>query len=166
MFLFDDGLVALGGYPERRGWCVVGGSIGQKAKGASCLRCHHNQGFGAVWSKGNATQRNEVSYSRYGPFINIKMLTICQGQIEQWRRIYVYDRAPYCFAGMLTHKVVTVRQQGLALTAEIISWCGEALLASVVSELRSAQKTELDQMVAEKSKGSPRVPSLYLRKDR
>lgn len=68
--------------------------------------------------------------------------------------------------GMLAHKVVTVRQQGLALTAEIISWCGEALLASVVSELRSAQKSELDQMVADKAKGSPRVPSLYLRKDR
>lgn len=62
--------------------------------------------------------------------------------------------------------MVAVRQQGLALTAEIISWCGEALLVSVVSELRSAQKTELDQMVAEKNKGSPRVPSLYLRKDR
>lgn len=67
---------------------------------------------------------------------------------------------------MLTHKVVAVRQQGLALAAELVSWCGEAMLASVVSELRSAQKTDLDNLVKEKATGSPRVPSLYLRKDR
>ncbi|CAM9413692.1 unnamed protein product [Ectocarpus fasciculatus] len=68
--------------------------------------------------------------------------------------------------GMLSHKVVAVRQQGLALAAEIISWCGEPMLASVISELRSAQKTDLDGLVKEKATGSPRVPTLYLRKDR
>ncbi|CAN0487796.1 unnamed protein product [Ectocarpus sp. 12 AP-2014] len=68
--------------------------------------------------------------------------------------------------GMLSHKVVAVRQQGLALAAEIISWCGEPMLASVTSELRSAQKTDLDGLVKEKATGSPRVPTLYLRKDR
>ncbi|CAM9903323.1 unnamed protein product [Scytosiphon promiscuus] len=68
--------------------------------------------------------------------------------------------------GMLSHKVVAVRQQGLGLAAEIISWCGEPILASVTSELRSAQKTELDVLVKEKPTGSPRVPTLYLRKDR
>ncbi|CAM9795466.1 unnamed protein product [Ectocarpus sp. 6 AP-2014] len=68
--------------------------------------------------------------------------------------------------GMISHKVVAVRQQGLALAAEIISWCGEPMLASVTSELRSAQKTDLDGLVKEKATGSPRVPTLYLRKDR
>lgn len=69
--------------------------------------------------------------------------------------------------GMLSHKVVAVRQQGLALAAEIISWCGEPMLASVVSELRSGQKTDLDGLVKEKATaGSPRVPTLYLWNDR
>lgn len=68
--------------------------------------------------------------------------------------------------GMLSHKVVAVRQQGLVLAAEIISWCGEPMLASVVSELRAGQKTDLDGLVKEKATGSPRVPTLYLRKDR
>lgn len=71
-----------------------------------------------------------------------------------------------CSSGMLSHKVVAVRQQGLALAAEIISWCGEPMLASVISELRSAQKTDLDGLVQEKATASPRVPTLYLRKDR
>lgn len=67
---------------------------------------------------------------------------------------------------MLSHKVVAVRQQGLSLAAEIVSWCGEPMLASVISELRSAQKTELDNLVKDRVTGSPRVPTLYLRKDR
>lgn len=67
---------------------------------------------------------------------------------------------------MLSHKVVAVRQQGLVLAAEIISWCGEAILASVTSEMRPSQKTELDTLVKEKSTGSARAPTLYLRKDR
>lgn len=68
--------------------------------------------------------------------------------------------------GILTHKVVAARQQGLALAAEIVSWCGEPMLVSVVSELKSAQKSELDNLVKEKAALSPRVPTLYLRKDR
>lgn len=67
---------------------------------------------------------------------------------------------------MLSHKVVATRQQGLALAAEIVSWCGEPILASVISDLRSAQKTDLESQVKEKATGSPRVPTLYLRKDR
>lgn len=67
---------------------------------------------------------------------------------------------------MLTHKVVAVRQQGLGLAAEIVSWCGESSLQSVIADLRSAQKTDLDNLVKEKATDSQRVPTLYLRKDR
>lgn len=67
---------------------------------------------------------------------------------------------------MLAHKVVAVRQQGLGLAAEIVSWCGESILVSVIADLRSAQKTDLDNLVKEKATESPRVPTLYLRKDR
>lgn len=72
------------------------------------------------------------------------------------------------FTGMMTHKVVAVRQQGLGLAAEIVSWCGEPMLTSVISELKSVQKSELNSLVKEKAEGSPgpRVPTLYLRKDR
>ena len=70
--------------------------------------------------------------------------------------------------GMLSHKVVAVRPQALALAAEIVSWCGQPMLASVISELRPAQQSELDSLVKEKAEQSPgpRVPSVYLRKDR
>lgn len=67
---------------------------------------------------------------------------------------------------MLTHKVVAVRQQGLGLAAEIISWCGEPMLATVVEDLKTAQKNDLDNLVREKATDSQRVPTLYLRKDR
>ncbi|CAN0571544.1 unnamed protein product, partial [Ectocarpus sp. 12 AP-2014] len=36
------------------------------------------------------------------------------------------------------------------------------MLASVTSELRSAQKTDLDGLVKEKATGSPRVPTLFV----
>lgn len=72
----------------------------------------------------------------------------------------------YSLADMLGHKVVAVRQQGLALAAEIISWCGEPMLASTIADLRSAQKADLDQLVKAKATDSPRVPSLFLRRDR
>lgn len=69
---------------------------------------------------------------------------------------------------MLSHKVVAVRPQALALAAEIVSWCGQPMLASVISELRPAQQSELDNLVKEKAEQSPgpRVPTVYLRKDR
>lgn len=69
---------------------------------------------------------------------------------------------------MLSHKVVAVRPQALSLAAEIVSWCGESIMASVISELRSAQKSELESLVKERTGASPgpRVPTHYLRKDR
>lgn len=69
---------------------------------------------------------------------------------------------------MLSHKVVAVRSQALALAAEIVSWCGQPLLANVISELRSAQQSELENLIKEKAEQSagPRVPTVYLRKDR
>lgn len=74
----------------------------------------------------------------------------------------------YAFQGMLSHKVVAVRPQALALMAEIVSWCGQPMLASVISELRSTQQSELENLVKEKAEQSPgpRVPTVYLRKDR
>ncbi|CAM9401832.1 unnamed protein product, partial [Discosporangium mesarthrocarpum] len=70
---------------------------------------------------------------------------------------------------ILSHKVIPTRQQGVILAAELIGWCGEQFLAAVMSDLRPAQKAEVDNLVEaskKEGKGVNRKPTVYLRKDR
>ncbi|CAM9113078.1 unnamed protein product [Choristocarpus tenellus] len=70
--------------------------------------------------------------------------------------------------GILSHKVVPVRQQGVLLAAELIGWCGELFLGPVLADLRPAQKSEVDNQVEANAaaQSGPRKPTVYLRKDR